>query len=79
MTIWNWLFGYDASLATYQAGEMTASVCDINPATGLPMQDSCFSLDVGGNPYGVDWSIHADGGHATPNFGGDSYVDFGTD
>ena len=29
------------------------SLDEINPATGLPMADSCF--DVGGNPYGYYW------------------------
>ena len=25
-----------------------------NPATGLPMQDDDSSIDVGGNPFGID-------------------------
>lgn len=27
----------------------------INPATGLPMTDDCYSgVDMGGSPYGID-------------------------
>lgn len=34
---------------------------DINPATGLPMvNDGIGGIDVGGNPYGYDLSIHDD-------------------
>ena len=34
------------------------SVPEINPATGLPMIDGIGSVDVGGNPFGMDWSSH---------------------
>lgn len=30
----------------------------INPATGLPMLDDTCSIDVEGNPYGVDLHTH---------------------
>ena len=79
MTIWNWLFGDDATSATFQADAAPMAACDINPATGLPMLDGCGGLDVGGNPYGVDWSQHASDNHATTDFCGDGFVDFGTD
>ena len=35
-----------------------SSVPEINPATGLLMIDGIGSVDVGGNPYGTDWSSH---------------------
>lgn len=30
----------------------------INPATSLPMLDGIGGVDVGGNPFGIDWSSH---------------------
>lgn len=79
MTIWTWVFGDDTAASTFQADSVPMHTCDINPATGLPMIDGCGGLDVGGNPYGVDWGQHLSDTQATPDFGGDSFVDFGTD
>ena len=33
---------------------------EINPATGLPMTAGIGSMDVAGNPYGIDLRHHED-------------------
>jgi hypothetical protein len=68
MTIWSWLFGGDTTAKTFQSDTAPMAACNINPATGLPMLDSCGGLDVGGNPYGVDWSQQPSDTHATSDF-----------
>lgn len=44
----------------------------INPATGLPMtNDDYGGIDVGGNPYGTNWSSL----HTWPSHGGSGHFE----
>lgn len=64
MSLWRFLFGYD------DPDEPTTpmpSGPEVNPATGLPMIDDIGSIDVAGNPYGVD--LHS-GDFSGPEIGG---------
>jgi hypothetical protein len=56
MSIWKWLLGGDVSTDSHNT-HLTAAThgAEVNPATGLPMVDGCSGVDVGGNPYGMDW------------------------
>lgn len=39
-------------------GHDSCHVSEINPATGLPMTGDFGSVDVAGNPYGMDLDDH---------------------
>lgn len=46
------MFDFFKKLLNVESVEIDTVSMDINPATGLPMLDSC--IDVAGNPYGID-------------------------
>jgi len=56
MAFWNWFGGLFSNQVEPVAS--SDSGCEVNPATGLPMIGGCGSVDVAGNPFGVD--LHAD-------------------
>jgi hypothetical protein len=50
--VWHWLgFGNDDT--GHEPGGIQHDSC-VNPANGLPMVGGCGSVDIEGNPYGVD-------------------------
>lgn len=50
--VWQWL-GFGSDGAQDGCGIQHDDSC-INPASGLPMVNGCGSVDIQGNPYGVD-------------------------
>lgn len=58
MGLFSW-FNHLFSGSGSNAGSDTQNcVPGVNPATGLPMTDCSNTLDVAGNPYGVDLQHH---------------------
>lgn len=57
MGLFDWfgnLFHSDDGIGSTGSSFDTDHTCSINPATGLPMIDGCGSVDVMGNPFGMD-------------------------
>lgn len=50
--MWNWL-GIGRKSVKASCGIDPDEKC-INPANGLPMVNGCASVDIQGNPYGID-------------------------
>lgn len=62
MAWFDWLTGLFTGPGASEAPPPIEPV-EINPATGLPMTGGIGSVDVGGNPYGIDLHRHEDYAH----------------
>lgn len=65
MGLWNAICGW---FGNDNHTSSSATGCEINPATALPMVGGCAGVDVAGNPYGTD--LHHDAGQ-TDSIGAD--------
>lgn len=59
-TLFGWLGVRNVIEPNHDCGILHDDSC-INPANGLPMVNGCASVDVQGNPYGVDSHAWAHG------------------
>ena len=59
MALFDWLIGLFSGSTTTDTPRQIEPM-EINPATGLPMTTGIGSVDVAGNPYGIDLRRHED-------------------
>lgn len=54
MPSWFGIFEWLSHESNADTQSTMTTQCMVNPASGLPMADSNFGIDIVGNPYGVD-------------------------